>query len=205
VQHAFDGSGSVVANVLMEPESEIGEALGARYGATSIAIMSAEEAERARSLIREAYASGAPDEELNAAAREAVGMLVGGVLPRKRIDDRIDRAISAIAERIEDPITLEAIAETVHLSAERFRHLFVAETGVAFRAYVLWRRLQLALELAVAGASWTEAAHEAGFTDSAHLTRTFRVMFGVAPSALGRPEPEAGRAGLADGPGPSGR
>ena len=34
------------------------------------------------------------------------------------------------------------------------------------------------------GASLTEAAHLAGFADSAHLSRTFRAMFGVAPSLL---------------------
>ena len=34
------------------------------------------------------------------------------------------------------------------------------------------------------GSPLTRAAHEAGFSDSAHLSRTFRRMFGVAPTAL---------------------
>ena len=34
------------------------------------------------------------------------------------------------------------------------------------------------------GSSLTEAAHEAGFADSAHLSRTFRATFGIAPSFL---------------------
>ena len=34
------------------------------------------------------------------------------------------------------------------------------------------------------GASLTAAAHEAGFADSAHFSRTFRRMFGVAAAAL---------------------
>lgn len=37
------------------------------------------------------------------------------------------------------------------------------------------------------GAGLTEAAHRAGFADSAHLSRTFRAMFGVAPSLLFKP------------------
>ena len=37
------------------------------------------------------------------------------------------------------------------------------------------------------GANLTEAAHLAGFADSAHLSRTFRAMFGVAPSLLFKP------------------
>jgi AraC-like DNA-binding protein len=72
------------------------------------------------------------------------------------------------------------------LSTGRFRHLFVRETGVAFRPYVLWLRLNVAIECSMQGRSWTEAAHEAGFADSAHLSRTFRRMFGMNPATLVR-------------------
>ena len=34
------------------------------------------------------------------------------------------------------------------------------------------------------GGSWTESAHEAGFADSAHLSRTFKRMFGMNPATL---------------------
>jgi AraC-like DNA-binding protein len=34
------------------------------------------------------------------------------------------------------------------------------------------------------GQSWTAAAQEAGFADSAHLSRTCRRMFGIAPVTL---------------------
>jgi len=37
---------------------------------------------------------------------------------------------------------------------------------------------------AMAGASWTGAAHEAGFSDSSHLTRTHKRMFGIGPTAI---------------------
>jgi AraC family transcriptional regulator len=36
----------------------------------------------------------------------------------------------------------------------------------------------------MADRSWTEAAHAACFADSAHLTRTFRRMFGINPAAI---------------------
>ena len=49
---------------------------------------------------------------------------------------------------------------------------------------MLWMRLNVAIQFAMAGQSWTEAAHAAGFADSAHLTRTFRRMFGMNPAAL---------------------
>ena len=43
------------------------------------------------------------------------------------------------------------------------------------------------------GVSVTEAAHSAGFSDAAHMTRTFRRMLGTSPSELVRRR-QAGRA-----------
>ena len=43
----------------------------------------------------------------------------------------------------------------------RLRHLFVSETGVSCKAFVLWERLNVALSLGFSGTSWTEAAHAA--------------------------------------------
>jgi len=41
-----------------------------------------------------------------------------------------------------------------------------------------------AVEIFAGGGSLTEAAHRAGFSDSAHLSRTFRRMFGIAAVSL---------------------
>ena len=54
--------------------------------------------------------------------------------------------------------------------------------GLPLRRYVLWLRLRDVLLSLAEGASLTEAAHAAGFADSAHMSRTFRDMFGVRPS-----------------------
>jgi AraC family transcriptional regulator len=40
---------------------------------------------------------------------------------------------------------------------------------------------------AMGGTSWTDAAHHRKFTDSAHLSRTCRRMFGLAPTILIKP------------------
>ena len=70
------------------------------------------------------------------------------------------------------------------LSPSRFRHLFVQQTGTSFRAYLLWMRINVAISALMAGATWTEAAHAAGFTDSPHLIRSHRHMFGIEPTAI---------------------
>ena len=68
----------------------------------------------------------------------------------------------------------------------RVRHLFVEQTGLPFRTYLLWLRITKAVGMFAAGASLTQAAHEAGFAGSAHFSRTFRKYFGFVPSAIHR-------------------
>ncbi|KAI3602682.1 hypothetical protein D8I24_3233 (plasmid) [Cupriavidus necator H850] len=47
------------------------------------------------------------------------------------------------------------IAAAVHLSPERFRHLFLEETGIRFRPYVLWLRMEVAIASYAAGNNLT--------------------------------------------------
>lgn len=72
-----------------------------------------------------------------------------------------------------------SIAQDLGLSESRFLHLFKAEMNIAWRPYLLWRRLLCAVNSLQKGRSATEAAHIAGFSDSAHLSRTFRNNFGM--------------------------
>jgi AraC-like DNA-binding protein len=48
------------------------------------------------------------------------------------------------------------------------------------------------MRIALTGSSLTEAAVEAGFTDSAHFARLFRATFGVTPSYVFRKVARAG-------------
>jgi AraC family transcriptional regulator len=110
-------------------------------------------------------------------------------------DARVLRAVEYIGERTDHAVTLEEVAGLVHLSPSRFRHLFVAQTGMPLRTYVLWRRLLSVWDRLMEGETLSAAAHSAGFADSAHLSRTARDMFGLPPSALQMVGPlsEAGR------------
>ena len=78
---------------------------------------------------------------------------------------------------------LADLAAELGLSSSRFSHWFSETTGLPFRSYKKWVRLVVAMEeLATNGADLTRAAHSAGFADSAHLSRTFRLAFGLSPS-----------------------
>jgi len=71
------------------------------------------------------------------------------------------------------------VAQKLALSESRFLHLFREELGIAWRPYLLWRRMTCAMQAIINNSSATEAAHLAGFSDSAHLSRTFRNTFGM--------------------------
>jgi len=62
------------------------------------------------------------------------------------------------------------------------------------RPYVLWRRLLQVWTLLMRGETLAGAAHAAGFADSAHLSRTARSMFGLAPSTMQMKGPLSARA-----------
>jgi AraC-like DNA-binding protein len=83
-----------------------------------------------------------------------------------------------------DDVRLEVLAARVGLSASRLSHLFGAEVGLPLRPYILWLRLLRAAESLRQGSTLTDAAHVAGFTDSAHLSHVFRRMFGLSPSEV---------------------
>jgi AraC-like DNA-binding protein len=106
------------------------------------------------------------------------------VEPAVVTDERILRAVAHIRAHLDAPLTLDDVADVACLSPSRFRHLFVEQTGVGLRPYVLWRRFLRVWELLTEGASLSTAAHAAGFADAAHLSRTSRSMFGFPPSAM---------------------
>jgi AraC-like DNA-binding protein len=170
--------------LFVEPETAQGRALLERYGAGSIIDLPAESAESLVAPLRTAYLAGAGKEALTALGRDAIAALAGRLPAETGIDPRIARTIAWVRGRLDAPISLHEAAAIAHLSPSRFRHLFVAQTGVSFRAYLLWARVGTAVGAAMNGQSWTAAAQDAGFADSAHLSRTCRRMFGIAPATL---------------------
>ena len=135
-----------------------------------------------RSLARRAVAGDA------VAAQSLVDALIGQSSGRSPGSDAlISRACTLIRRSLDGPIALADLAQAVHLSPSRLAHRFRDATGVPVRRYVLWCRLRAAADAAMHGATLTDAAHLAGFADSAHLSRTFRAMFGIAPSLLFTP------------------
>ena len=117
-------------------------------------------------------------------ADAALDDLIAFSAPRARrsIDPRASRAAAALAAAAEDRVSVPDLARLCGLSTSRLQHLFAAEIGVPIRRYRSWRRMRAAIAEIVAGASFTHAAHAAGFADQAHFAHDFRRTFGAAAS-----------------------
>jgi len=204
--HTMDAT-RVRANAVMfvEPETREGRALSELYLRDGIAaIPDAALAELAPALF-----SAWEEQRRAGAVREVawriIQSLTGGVEPSVVSDERILRAVAYINRRLDATLTLEEVAGEACLSPSRFRHLFVEQTGMALRPYMLWRRLLRVFDLLMAGESLSTAAHLAGFADAAHLTRTCRRMFGFPPSAIRIDDPLQADAGAGASPATSAR
>ena len=185
--HEFELDGATVAHLFVEPESMEGRALSRHLAPLEVSTLPPAAARQSADVLLGAFRGHADADAMKAIARSAVATLAG-MTDTAQVgsegDVRVARALDYIRSRVHSPVSLADAAAAAKLSPSRFRHLFVQETGTSFRAYLLWLRINVAIEAAMAGASWTEAAHEAGFADSSHLTRTHKRMFGIEPTAI---------------------
>jgi AraC-like DNA-binding protein len=177
VRHEIDARGSTVLIGFIDAESEMGVALSKRIKGDIACVP-------ARQVARWRAALGPSPTEARTASwltkflphRKRVAAIHPGVR-RVLIHLRKRRAPS-------DDLSLKTLAGLAGLSPSRFMHVFTESVGIPVRPYVLWLRLQRAACDLMEGASVTSAAHRAGFSDGAHLTRTFRRMLGATPSDL---------------------
>jgi len=172
------------AVMFVEPETREGRALAALHGDHGITPLAADMLGTVTPALFSAWRDARSKAAVTEAARAVLRAIIGDVEPSVVSDERILRAIAYINGHLDHSLALEEVAAEACLSPSRFRHLFVEQTGMALRPYILWRRFLWVWELLMAGESLSAAAHMAGFADAAHLTRTSRRMFGFPPSML---------------------
>jgi AraC-like DNA-binding protein len=184
-RHAFEGTG-LVAHLFVASDGKEGRQIASALFsngpiASSLAGQLADLPDRLRATFEDPRHT---DDDLRALGRSLIARLAGEGERARAPDPRIVRWIAWVAPRLDEAISLSNAATFIGLSPGRARHLFVQQTGLPFRTYLLWLRLMRAVEIYAGRASLTEAAHGAGFADSAHLSRTFRRMFGIAAASL---------------------
>lgn len=183
-EHALAGEG-LVAHLYVDPEGRQGRALQrALFSEASMVTIPAEPWAGLRAQLLAAFEAKRDDGSLIELGRAVLWQLAPERGRDERPEVRVRRMVAWASERLDTPVSLSGAAAHVGLSNGRARHLFVEHTGMPFRTYLLWLRLMRAVQLFAVGSSLTEAALGAGFSDSSHLSRTFRRMFGIAADSL---------------------
>ena len=183
-EHLFEAEGRI-AILFIEPESRAGRAVTQTVlgGASLAPIPEGMISDLTRALTDAYHRSAADEPKQEEIGRRLVERLTGGSVGSIP-DPRVRRMMSHVASRLDSAVSLDSAASAAGLSPGRAGHLFVEQTGLAFRSYLLWQRMTKAVEIMSSGRSLTEAAHEAGFADSPHFSRTFRRMFGIPAASL---------------------
>lgn len=176
-------AGNEVVLVMLEPTGPAGRAVTASLGDRERLASWVAAAAPAVPLIRR---PGPDDPAGSAVIDDALRVLTATAPPVPPSHPALRRALAAIPDRLSRGVRLRDLAADAGISAGRLGHLFTAELGLPFGAYLRWARLQKVVAELSAGASLTDAAHAAGFTDGAHMTRTGRQVFGIPPSEFVR-------------------
>lgn len=183
--HRLEAHG-LLALIFVEPESRAGRVLSERlFGDGELVAVTEDSVGAKVEPLRLTFDAPLGQGDLLQAGRDAVAELA----PDTRValpDPRIQRIIDFTASHLDEPLSLGIASEDVYLSPSRLRHLFVEQTGLPYKTYVLWQRLMRAVQSYSEGMSLTEAAHLAGFSDSAHFSRVFRRTFGLPATTLTR-------------------
>lgn len=100
----------------------------------------------------------------------------------QNVQSEIADAIRHINKHYREQITLDEVADLVHLSKYHFCRLFHAATGATFLEYLHNIRLaQVHKMLIGTDLPLSEIAAKTGFTSTAQLTRIFKQVYDVAP------------------------
>lgn len=103
-----------------------------------------------------------------------------------RHGEPVSRAAAMLRDQPGKDLRIVDIADAVGLSRSELSRRFKAHYRVTAKLYRKQWRLAVATRALAGGSSVLAAAHDAGFSDSAHLSRTFREQYGIAPSRWSR-------------------
>lgn len=182
IPHEIDAREQTTLLVFLDPESDIGAAVSDAL-ASRIRVLTGEACARLTAAPPAIMGEG------RTAWVEALGACLGtGGIPPRRIHPKVRKAVRLLRQT-QGNVSLDELAQQVALSPGRLMHAFTESVGIPLRPYLAWLRLQRAVVAMSGGRTLTEAAHEAGFSDSAHMSRAFRRMFGTPASVIRSRQP----------------
>lgn len=182
--HEIDAAQREVLVVWVEAESDL-----ARTLALSTVDNEAEDISQRHAQLAQLHAQALDTHTCEQATQllaQALAMFLPAEQPVPPLHPQVESVLRTAQEQLalSPSLSPAQLAAAVYLSPRRLRQLFADRLGLPVQSYLLWQRLLTAIEMATRGASLTQAAHGSGFADAAHLTRTFRRIFGFMPSLI---------------------
>ncbi|TDC71976.1 helix-turn-helix domain-containing protein [Streptomyces hainanensis] len=104
-----------------------------------------------------------------------------------RMDERLLRVIEHVDAHLAEPLTVDRLAASVHLSPSRLTRLFTEHLGTTPQRYVERQRMTLAKQLLdLTNRPVAAIARELGWRDPLYFTQRFRRFTGQSPTAYRR-------------------
>ncbi|MCZ8167431.1 AraC family transcriptional regulator [Silanimonas sp.] len=132
--------------------------------------------------------------------------------PANPLAPALTALVADVDRLLGEPLRVGELAKRQNISISQLERRLGASIGLPAKQIAIWRRLRFAMDRVLAGATLTAAAHDAGFSDAAHFSRSLRATFGVRadrsliplarrhqpPAAEASRESHAGVAGASD-------
>ena len=103
--------------------------------------------------------------------------------PKKNVDERITKMLTYINENIDktELLKVENLADVFMMSTTYVSEYFKKQVNMPLREYIIKAKLKLVeIRLLNSDFTLTEIAHELGFTDVSHLSKTFKKYVGIS-------------------------
>jgi len=113
--------------------------------------------------------------------RSRVEVFKPEVVEKERKDPYVQQAAAKIASATGDQMLMMEIAEELGISAFALNRRFKKQFGMSPHNWRIQLRASYAAEKLRQGEPLVDVAMDCGFADQAHLTRTFRKVYGVTP------------------------
>lgn len=138
-----------------------------------------------KKILMQIYNCDFTDETLSPLITELIFHQVdGNIEEMTALDSRIESLLKGLSRGELTGLKGKELSSRIFLSESRFQHLFKENTGITLSGYLLWFKTISAMKSVLTGKNITSAAMDAGFSDSAHFSRTFKKSFGLNPKTL---------------------
>jgi AraC-like DNA-binding protein len=184
VPHWFECDGWAAVS-WVEPESRIGRLFADRFLAeTDLVALPAEPLKDVWADLMGLTEQWATAAEARRVQERVDSAWFGDASRARPLPPALKRALKHIRALDVLKVSAAELAEVAGVGESHLLHLFGEELGVPLRRYLLWMRMKRAVAAIAGGSNATQAAHVAGFYDSAHLTKTFKDLLSLDPSQL---------------------